>query len=184
MKIKLLHVIALAILLALPGCSWLKSKNKLENHSLSEFGQKRAQTVADETGEGTASELGIESKFSMGEAGGILSGMNGKTEDDVRADKLFAGALDVVLELPITTASRLGGFISTDWKTNPNDNSIRYRLNIRISGQKPYGLVRVAVLKQKRDNGQWVDQPGDADLAANIAKAIRKRARVARPKGF
>ncbi|MBF0583255.1 MAG: DUF3576 domain-containing protein [Magnetococcales bacterium] len=99
----------------------------------------------------------------------------------MRADKLFAGAMEVVMALPIQVANREGGIIFTDWKVDPENPSVRYRVNIHVTGQEPYGTVRVVVLKQVLVQGSWQDRPADEEAAVNIAKSIRKHAQVARP---
>jgi hypothetical protein len=169
--------------LAVTGCSGeaLNSRNKFDEHPLAKAGQKKI--IEDERERGIwHSERGAdESAVSVGsgsEGGGLFGGGSGKkSQDQLRADKLFAGALDAVLELPVITASREGGFIATDWKTDPRDPSARYRLNIRVSGKAPYGDVKVKVLKQTQDpGGAWLDRPADEGMAADIQKAIRKHA--------
>lgn len=178
-----------ALTFAVTGCSSsaLKSRNKLDESSLSKFGRKKE---LDEIKDGTMEpesiyDAGGESFLSFGDEGGILSGLRGGggggSQQSVRANMLFAGALDVVMGLPIQVASREGGFIATEWKVDPKDPGSRYRLNIRVNGRDPYGEVKVAVLKQSLVNGDWVDQPADVAAARHISKKIRKLAQVARP---
>lgn len=167
--------------LGIGGCSggFWSSTNTLEDQKFAKFGQKKAKEDALEGRDGTSAEL-------LGQESSILSmsGVGGgkQTQEQVRFNKLFAGALDVVMELPIQVANREGGFISTDWKVDPNDPKSRYRLNIRLSGQAPYGEVKVMVLKQElQRDGSWTDQASDSDTARQIEKAIRKKAQLANP---
>lgn len=173
-------VVMMALLLS--GCAgggW-GSKNKLDEQKLAKFGQKKEIEDAREANNpNSAYEAGQESIFSLG-GGGLLGG-NTKGVDAVRADKLFAGAMEVVLGLPIQVASREGGIISTDWKVDPEHPTVRYRVNIHVTGQEPYGTVRVVVLKQELVQGIWQDRPADEVAASNIAKSIRKQAQMARP---
>ncbi|NGZ05697.1 MAG: DUF3576 domain-containing protein [Magnetococcales bacterium] len=181
MKIKLMTVALTVLALSAGGCSgsnW-NSPNTLEQQKFAKFGQKKVREDALEgKGDNTSAELlGQESIFSLGSGGGSKP-----TQDQIRLNKLYAGAMDVVMELPVQVANREGGFISTDWKVDPNDARTRYRVNIRLSGQAPYGDVKVVVLKQSvRPDGSWQDAPSDADAARQIEKAIRKKSQESRP---
>ncbi|MBF0341938.1 MAG: DUF3576 domain-containing protein [Magnetococcales bacterium] len=183
MKIKFMTVAVTILALGTGGCSgsmW-NSPNTLEEQKLAKFGQKKAREDALEgrTESSSAELLGQESIFSIG-SGGI--GSSKPTQDQVRLNKLYAGAMDVVMEMPVQVANREGGFISTDWKIDPRDARARYRINIRLSGQAPYGDVKVVVLKQSlRGDGAWEDGPSDTDSARQIEKAIRKKAQASRP---
>ncbi|MBF0098919.1 MAG: DUF3576 domain-containing protein [Magnetococcales bacterium] len=173
-------VLGLAVAL-LSGCSGdlLKSRNTLDEQKLSKFGHKKELEDARERNDpNSAYEAGQESFFSLGGDGG---GGGKKSAEAVRADKLFAGAMNVVIGLPIQTASREGGVISTEWKVDPSHASFRYRVNIHITGKEPYGTVQVVVLKQELVQGNWLDRPADEEAAANISKSIRKQAQIARP---
>lgn len=177
-------VVVVVIFLA-SGCSgglW-SSKNTLDKNPLAKFGQKKAMEDAKEKDDpNSAYEAGDESIFSLGDGGGLFGGGGGgKSVEDIRADKLFAGAMEVVMNLPIQVADREGGIISTNWKIDPNHPGQRYRVNIHVTGREPYGDVRVAVLKQQQVKGTWQDRSPDAEIARNITKSIRKRAQLARP---
>lgn len=182
MKIKFMTVALTALALGAGGCSssiW-SSPNTLDQQKLAKFGDKKAREDAKEgKGENTSAELlGLESSFGFGGGG---SGSK-PTQDQIRLNKLYAGAMDVVMELPVQVANREGGFISTDWKVDPNDPRTRYRVNIRLSGQAPYGDVKVVVLKQnQKPDGSWQDGPSDPDAARQIEKAIRKKGQESRP---
>ncbi|MEO5365147.1 MAG: DUF3576 domain-containing protein [Magnetococcus sp. WYHC-3] len=175
--------LALAVLMgaALSGCSGMMgggqketaSKN-MEKSGITGFGsQKDAQDAAagrnDAIKDEGVSGLGL---FDFGGGGEPESVKIAR----MRADRLFSGALDVVMELPVKVADRNGGFIATEWKVDPNDPGIRYRLNIRVGGGEPVGEVHVVVLKQKLVDGDWQDQQPDPALGRQIEKAIRKKA--------
>lgn len=176
-------VLVLAVLIS--GCSskFWKSENKFDEHPLSNVGYKKAKADAlRESGDyDSADQAGEESLFSLGGKGGGLLGGGQKTQEAMRADKLFAGALDVVMSLPVKVASREAGFIATDWKVDPDSPDIRYRVNIRVTGQAPYGQVRVAVLKQVNVANQWMDRPNDEVVAKHISKKIRRTAQATKP---
>ncbi|MEG3641446.1 DUF3576 domain-containing protein [Magnetococcus sp. PR-3] len=177
---------ALALLVALSlglnGCSsgFWGGQSKVDKHPLAKFGQKKVLDEAQEEGamaldNAYAGQDPSNSTFSFGGKEGILAGGGGgKTEADVRREKLYAGALQVVMALPIKVADGNGGFVATDWKVDPKRPDVRYRLNILVTGTKPYGTVKVVVLKQGRGVNGWEDRPSDQALAKQIAKAIRK----------
>jgi hypothetical protein len=186
MKAKVLLLALLALTIAFTsGCSGgMKSANKLEEHKLSRFGKKKQIEDAMKDGEWeSAADAGEESIFSLGGSGGILGGGGRRvTQQEIRHNKLYAGAMDVVMDLPVQVADRSGGFVSTDWKISPRDPDTRYRLNIRVAGDDPYGVVKVRVLKQLQEgSGGWKDNNEDPSLptlAGQIEKAIRKRAQI------
>ena len=171
-----------AMAVSVSGCSkgFWSSDNKLdENNSIFRSGKEEMKTRDDMTGH--KYQKGEKGFFSFGGEGGLLDRTGGKQgKEQVRGNKLFAGALDVVLGLPIMVASREGGLISTDWKVDPEDISLRYRINIRVSGRDPYGEVKVVVLRQRLMGDSWVDQSSDQTTADHIAKSIRKKAQVIR----
>ncbi|MBF0455747.1 MAG: DUF3576 domain-containing protein [Magnetococcales bacterium] len=182
MKNRVWIVVLAAMAVGISGCSkktW-SSRNKLEeNDELTRFGKKEADAQDEENG--LTYEKGQKGLFSLGGEKGLFGrGGSSRSNEETRGDKLFAGALDVVLGLPIMVASREGGLVSTDWKTDPENPTDRYRINIRVSGRDPYGEVKVVVLRQKLIGNSWEDQPSDSTAASHIAKNIRKKAQVVR----
>lgn len=170
--------------LLVSGCSkdFWTSQNRLEENPLAKFGQKKRMEDAKERAEpDSAYEAGEDSLFSFGSGSGLLGGGTTQGADSVRADKLFAGAMEVVMPLPIQVANREGGIISTDWKMDSDSTNRRYRVNIHITGQEPYGTVQVVVLKQALVRGVWHDRPADETAAHSIEQHIRMKAQVARP---
>ncbi|MBF0177879.1 MAG: DUF3576 domain-containing protein [Magnetococcales bacterium] len=173
---------ALVVAVVLSGCSdkmW-NSRNKVDEYG-NVMGAGQARVIQDGKRDGKwdslrdADEPGL---LSFGGGEGIFGGGSKGSEEELRAGKLFGGALAVVMDLPVVVASREGGFISTDWKVDPSDPGSRYRLNIRVSGVKPYGAVDVRVMKQVLANGVWTDRQADASVSRQIEKAIRKQAEV------
>ncbi|MBF0155363.1 MAG: DUF3576 domain-containing protein [Magnetococcales bacterium] len=174
--------IVLLSMVVLSGCSekmW-GSRNKVDDYgSVMGSGQSQIEKDGKREGQwGSMRDAGEPGLLSIGGGEGIFGGGSKTSEEDVRAGKLFGGALSVVMDLPVIVASREGGFISTDWKVDPTDPGARYRLNIRVSGVKPYGAVDVRVMKQTLANGMWTDRQADVALSRQIEKAIRKQAEV------
>ncbi|WP_085441247.1 DUF3576 domain-containing protein [Magnetofaba australis] len=181
LRICLTLLMGISLSVAASGCSnklW-RSSNQVDKHKLAKFGQKKAVEDGKEDWMKVQSKAdeGEQSTFSLG-SGGIMGGGRALTAADIRRDKLFSGALDMVMELPIQTANRESGFVSTEWKVDPTDPTKRYRLNIRVSGVEPYGEVRVVVLKQVLRQNVWIDQPAEESMAAQIEKGIRKNSQI------
>ncbi|MBF0444021.1 MAG: DUF3576 domain-containing protein [Magnetococcales bacterium] len=183
MKNKFFILALASMFIAISGCSkkMFTSEGKLDEHTeVSGFG--KVQYDIDEAEEsGPTYVKGEKGLLSFSKDG--IFGDKGSSKDSVRVrgDKLFAGALKVVLGMPIMAVNRDGGLIATDWKIDPANNIDRYRINIHISGRDPYGEVDVVVLKQQKTISTWIDQPNDEEAARNIAKSIRKQAQVIRP---
>ncbi|MBF0194105.1 MAG: DUF3576 domain-containing protein [Magnetococcales bacterium] len=182
MKNRILILALSSMFVALSGCSKkiFTNEGKLDKSEVSGFG--KVQYDRDEIEEsGPAFIKGEKGLLSFSKDG--IFGSSSKTKNDsrVRGDKLFAGALKVILGMPIMAVNREGGIIATDWKIDPANNINRYRINIQISGREPYGEVNVVVLKQQKTINTWIDQPNDEEAAHNIAKSIRKQAQVIRP---
>ncbi|MBF0624756.1 MAG: DUF3576 domain-containing protein [Magnetococcales bacterium] len=172
--------LALLLALAVTGCSeksW-RSRNKVDEYdNVMAAGKAKVLKDGEKTGDyDSMADAGEESVFTLGDGGGVFGSSRTLSKEDIRARKLFGGALSVVMDLPVVVASETGGFVSTDWKTDPANPGVRYRLNIRVSGQEPYGAVEVRVLKQEAERGGWADRPPETRLARQIEKAIRKRA--------
>jgi hypothetical protein len=183
MKNKILILALASIFIALSGCSkkLFTSEGTLDdNTEVSGFG-KVQYDKDDEEDSGPSYVKGEKGLLSFSKDG--IFGDTGSSKDSVRVrgDKLFAGALKVILGMPIMAVNRDGGLIATDWKIDPDNNINRYRINIHISGRDPYGEVNVVVLKQQKTINTWIDQPNDKDAARNIAKSIRKQGQVIRP---
>lgn len=174
-------VMAALLVSSCSGDMW-RSKNKLDESVLSKFGQKKVVEDAKANNDADSSYIaGEESLFSLGDGGLFGGGGDKKSMESIRADKLFAGAMEVVMALPIQVANREGGIISTDWKVDANTPNFRYRVNIHVTGKEPYGTVQVVVLKQELVHGVWEDRPSDAETSNAIIKTIRKRSQTANP---
>ncbi|MBF0381552.1 MAG: DUF3576 domain-containing protein [Magnetococcales bacterium] len=183
MKNKFLLLALASMFIALSGCSkkMFTNEGKLDdNTDLAGFGKVQHDiNEAEDAPPGyVKGEKGL---FSFSKDGIFGSASSSDDDKKVRADKLFAGALKVILGMPIMAANRDGGLIATDWKIDPANKNTRYRINIHITGRDPYGEVDVVVLKQQKTINAWMDQPNDEAAARSIAKSIRKQAQIVRP---
>jgi hypothetical protein len=91
---------------------------------------------------------------------------------------LWRAALDTVAFMPVTSADPFGGVIITDWYTPPDAPGERFKLNVYVLDRtlRADG-IRVAVFRQERQDGEWVDAEVAAGTASRLEEAILTRAR-------
>ena len=95
---------------------------------------------------------------------------------------LWRATLDTLSFMPLASADPYGGVVITDWYTNPERPSERFKCTVYIldSRLRADGL-NVAVFKQIRDAaGGWVDAPSAGQTETDIENAILTRARQLR----
>lgn len=111
------------------------------------------------------------SKRDEGEAGGGI-GVN---------SYLWRASLDTVSFLPLASADAFGGVIITDWYSPANAPDERFKVTIYILDRRlrADGL-KVAVFKQARQDGGWVDAPVSSNTTIDLENAILTRARQLR----
>ena len=126
---------------------------------------------------------------------GMFSGESGDILDVFRDDDndtgagaaigvngyLWRAALDTISFMPIKQVDGAGGVITTDWLTNTETQTERYRMNVVIKGRKLRGdAVSVNVFTQKREGVEWVDVATKEETAATLEDTILTRARSLR----
>jgi hypothetical protein len=80
---------------------------------------------------------------------------------------LWRATLDTVNFMPLSSADPFGGVIITDWYTNPQVPTERFKLTVYI-------------LRQVNANGAWSDAAADPQTGIDIENAILTRARQLR----
>ena len=157
--------VAGVMLLALTGCEALIKK---EEETLS--------TGADYEVEKTRSGWvtggligGKDDKKNAGRAGPAMGGAN---------PFLWRAALDTTSFMPLRSADVFAGVIITDWYTPPETPDERLKLTVYILDRelRADGL-RVAVFRQRRDSGGWVQAKINPKTATDLENAILTRAR-------
>ena len=94
---------------------------------------------------------------------------------------LWRASLDTVSFMPLTNVDPFGGVILTDWYSDPEKQSERYKLNVFVIGsQLRSDAIRVSAFQQKKKRGKWVDITVDSSIATKIEDAILTRARQIR----
>ena len=84
--------------------------------------------------------------------------------------------------MPLASADPYGGVIITDWYTNPEAPTERFKATVYIldTRLRADGL-NVTIFKQVSDGaGGWVDQQASAQTETDIENAILTRARLLR----
>lgn len=94
---------------------------------------------------------------------------------------LWRATLDTVNFMPLSSADPFGGVIITDWYTNPQVPTERFKLTVYIldTRLRADGL-KVNVFRQVNANGAWSDAAADPQTGIDIENAILTRARQLR----
>lgn len=97
---------------------------------------------------------------------------------------LWRASLDTVSFMPLTSADPFGGVIITDWYAPAEAPDERVKVTVYILSQelRSDGL-RVAVFRQRRQGGGWVDASVEKQTATNLENAILTRARELKVQG-
>lgn len=94
---------------------------------------------------------------------------------------LWRASLDTISFMPLASADPFGGVIITDWYTPPETPAERFKMNVYILGrQLRADGVRVAVFRQNRASGGWIDATVTKKTSVNLENEILNRARQLR----
>lgn len=106
------------------------------------------------------------------ESGGPVLGVNGY---------LWRATLDTLSFMPLASADPFGGVIITDWFAAPENPNEQMKVTVYILDKRlrADGL-KVAVFRQQRTEGGWIDAPVNPDTANRLENAILTRARELR----
>lgn len=114
------------------------------------------------------------------DAGAISSEGNGKVTLGVNS-YLWHASLDTLSFMPLASADPFGGVIITNWYSAAETPDERMKVTVYILSRslRADGL-KVAVFRQKRTNGAWIDAQVNPDTATKLEDAILTRARELR----
>jgi hypothetical protein len=127
-----------------------------------------------------------------GGAGGItiLGGGTEKGQEDSRSGGggglgvnafLWRATLDTLSFMPLASADPFGGVIITDWHAPGGVSNERFKATAYVLGrQLRSDGVRIAVFRQVRGPGGWVDAPVSTATAAELEDKVLTRARELR----
>lgn len=94
---------------------------------------------------------------------------------------LWRASLDTLSFLPLQEADPFGGVILTDWYAPPETPDQRVKVNLYILDRALRSdALRVAVFRQTRRNGEWIDDRVSEDTAREVEETILTRARQLR----
>ena len=142
---------ALSLLVALPGCAWVKddlSKGLGGGGDNKEKARKKADLAASKV-----TTIGVNAY-------------------------LWRASLDTLSFMPLLQADSNGGVIVTDWYSNPDNSGERMKLTVSILDQDLRAdALRVAGSRQVNRNGSWVDAPVQAATIQKLEEIILTKAR-------
>ncbi len=91
---------------------------------------------------------------------------------------LWRASLDALEDLPVLSADPVGGLIIYDWKSFPGAEDERIKATVYILDTRLRADgVKVAVFRQVRDNGEWIDATVDPATGIQLENRILDRAR-------
>lgn len=94
---------------------------------------------------------------------------------------LWHASLDTLSFMPLASADPFGGVVITEWYAAPQAQDERMKVTVYIQDRRLRAdAVKVAVFRQTKQNGAWVDAAVSADTAAKLTDAILTRARELR----
>jgi hypothetical protein len=149
-RLPLLPIIALA--LALPGCSWVKSDL---SKGVPGFGKGDAkdQTKRADMAASKVTQIGVNAY-------------------------LWRAALDTFAFMPLVQTDSNGGVIVTDWYTNPNNPGEQMKVTVTVLDQDLRAdALRVAASRRVAQGSSWVDAPVQAATVQKLEEVILTKAR-------
>ena len=94
---------------------------------------------------------------------------------------LWRASLDTLNFMPLSSADPFGGVIITDWYSDPNTPTERFKATVYILDTRLRAdALNVSIFKQVQTNGAWADAAVTPDTEIQIENAILRRARELR----
>jgi hypothetical protein len=94
---------------------------------------------------------------------------------------LWRATLDTLSFMPLASADPFGGVVITDWHAPGGVSNERFKATAYVLGrQLRSDGVRIAVFRQVRGPGGWVDAPVSTSTAAELEDKVLTRARELR----
>lgn len=110
--------------------------------------------------------------YSLGSKGGQATTVN---------RYLWAASLETLNFLPVFSADPIAGLIITDWYSNPETPTERFKVNVYIlDSALRADAIRVTVFRQERGTEDWQDASVNPATSREIENAILTRARQLR----
>lgn len=145
----------------------------------------------DEYNTGSRREQLLRATSAAGTSGGItiFGGGTEKGQEDGRGGGgglgvnafLWRATLDTLSFMPLASADPFGGVIITDWHAPGGVSNERFKATAYVLGrQLRSDGVRIAVFRQVRGPGGWLDAPVSSATAAELEDKVLTRARELR----
>jgi hypothetical protein len=107
-------------------------------------------------------------------------GDNGSVTGRVNA-YLWRAALETMDFMPLAQTDSVGGVIITEWYAPPETQGERFKVTVYILDKELRADgVRVAVFRQKGNQGRWIDTAVDPATESGLEDSILARARELR----
>lgn len=91
---------------------------------------------------------------------------------------LWQATLDTLDFMSVSNSDPRGGVIVTEWHTDPNSKDERVKVTVRfLTQQLRSDGLKVIVVRQKNENGRWVNQPVAATTELKLQDTILVAAR-------
>ena len=134
----------------------------------------------------TGDDIYAERESVFGGKGLTIFGGKKKQSDDGSSgigvnSHLWRASLDTISFMPLASADPFGGVIITDWYSDPQKPTERFKLNVFITDKQLVSTgVDVKVFRQVQQGSAWVDAQTNEELATKLEDSILTRARQLR----
>ena len=106
---------------------------------------------------------------------------NENIEDFPINSLLWQASIDIMSVLSLDTVDPKSGVISSHWTTLDENKNIRYKINLYfVSPDLNAMSINVSVIRQKRENNQWVSDGQSKELSNKIEDLVLTRAKEIR----
>jgi hypothetical protein len=92
---------------------------------------------------------------------------------------LWRAAIETISFIPLASAEPQGGLLITEWQEQQSNERIKLTISVLTSDLRADG-IKVAVFRQARKGGRWVDAPVSRKTALEIENLILTKARALR----
>ena len=104
--------------------------------------------------------------------------MFGQSKENLKISITYNVALDKFSRMPIITADKSGGIITTDWYSTSSNADERVRFNIIIKDEEMTDQsIVINMFKEKIDGGVWKTSTANIETAEKIKQLILKQSR-------
>ncbi|MDH3661824.1 MAG: DUF3576 domain-containing protein [Alphaproteobacteria bacterium] len=173
------------------GAAVLSACDGLEVEEAEPYVTEQRDRIRQQSGTFHGNDKGIviySDKDKAGERGGEGPAVNGQgsaeSASGVANPYLWQASLESLDFMPLAQADSRGGVIISDWYAPPETPDERFKVTVYIRDQALRAdALKVAVFRQTKGKGGWVDAEVDKNTASGLEDNILKRARELRLAG-